>query len=177
MRGKRVPPKELVKARIRDLNKWGGRALNCGHCGQRLPDISCYPNVPPERLAQREPGFELSPNQCYIKHEDLAGWIFDGDTLRPTDYHKESTRRTRKQVRSVPVTTTRRERRLLAGRPPQTEPFRAKRLARTIPVERLMSERRQRPPSMRPAPQYIECIQCEAKNQILVELTAQGAVE
>src|SRR5690349_5777995 len=99
MRGKRVPPPDPVDAHIRIKERARNfrgviRVPNCGRCGQRLPDITCYLDVPPERLARGEPpGFELSPSRCYIDNDEIRGWVLDGQTLRPTKHHRDDRRR------------------------------------------------------------------------------------
>jgi hypothetical protein len=74
MGGKRIPPNEPVTARMRTVLRGRlptGRALNCGHCGQRLPTLTylTYPS-PLTREQQREYG-GLSPNDLYINRR---GW-------------------------------------------------------------------------------------------------------
>jgi hypothetical protein len=104
----------------------------------------------------------------YIDWREMAGWFFDGETLRPTDDHRERYQRAREKVRTTPHTETRLTRLKLAGRSPRGKSL--------VPYEE-----RQRQgglvgfPTKRPAPQRIECLQCGVEN--LVELTAQSGVE
>jgi hypothetical protein len=170
----RVPSTRRVKARIRIVNNWGKRALNCGNCGRRLPHLSCFPNVSPERLASD--GFPHSPNRCYIPDEEIRGWKIDGITLRPTEYSLQEQKQTREKVRTTPRTQTRRDRLLLAGRPPQDYPFAAKRLARTRDIDWLIDTSHSRNPGMRPAPQVVECLQCHVENDVEVDSTMHDDV-
>lgn len=155
-----------LKARIRIDGKWGGRAVYCGRCGLRLPDLACYPHVPPERIARDNPGIRISPNGCYVHKDDLPGWKLDGNTLRPTEFHKARRARTREKVRTAPSTQTRTDRRLLASRPPAFEPHVAKRFARRSSLEWIAGHLGSGEPTKHPAPQLIECPRCEFENPI-----------
>ena len=163
MRGKRFRPNEPVTARIRTVPVGRlptGRALHCGLCGQRLPTLTYLP-IPSEYLreGQREDG-GLSPNDLYIDWREMAGWAFEGETLRPTEDHREKRQRAREKVRVNP--------------PKETQPTRLKLAGRSSRGKGLIpSEERQRQgglvgfPTKRPAPQRIECSRCHAENKVV----------
>jgi hypothetical protein len=141
------------------------RVLNCGHCGQSLPRLSYFPQLASDPAAGRAVSSSLSPDHYYIDWREMAGWTFDGETLRPTDDHHAKRQRAREKVHATPRSETKRTRQKLAGR-----------------VGLLPHEERQRQgglvgfPSKRPAPRWIECSRCHVENQVAAELTAQNAV-
>ncbi|MDF3017962.1 MAG: hypothetical protein K0R44_3187, partial [Thermomicrobiales bacterium] len=115
----RIPPSEPITARMRIVHRgyWPtGRALNCGRCGHRLPTLIYLP-LPTGYLreGQRKNG-GLSPNDLYIDWRDMAGWRFDGATLRPTEEHREKRQRAREKVHANSRKETRPTRLKLAGR-------------------------------------------------------------
>ena len=169
MRGKRGPSKEPVTARMHVVRRTG-RALHCGRCGQRLPTLTyrSLARVPEYMRQEQRDNGGLSPNGLYIDWREMAGWRFDGETLRPTDDLRERYQRAREKVRTTLRAETKPTRLKLAGRAPHGKGL-------------LPGEERQRQggdvgfPPMRPAPERIECLQCGVEN--LIELIPQSAVK
>src|SRR5690349_17103871 len=152
------PRGEPVVARMRIVLRGRlptGRALQCGRCGQRLPTLSYLPlHRDIDRQAQRDNG-GLSPHDLYLDWREMPGWWFDGETLRPTEELRGRYQRAREKVRTTPGAAARGTRAKLAS---------GKGL---VP-----SEERQRQgvlgefPQLRPAPRFVECVQCGLVNLI-----------
>src|SRR5688572_5384911 len=103
MQDKPIPPREPVTVRMRITGAFDkDRVLNCGRCGQRLPTIEYLPFTDvTDQQAQRNGG-GFSPNHFYIDWREMPGWAFDGETLRPTDDHRERRQRAREKVNTTP---------------------------------------------------------------------------
>ena len=90
-------------------------AVHCGRCGQGLVDLLRIPREPPLSAHSSNPPsmfFQPPPvasaNDLYIERNEVHGWRWDGNTLRPTRYHLEQQQRAREEVWAKPRTETKR---------------------------------------------------------------------
>ena len=130
MRGKRLPPKEPVDAKLDDIERqyfpFPGVtivAVRCSRCMQGLPDLLRIPRAilvprsisnPPSTFFQTPMG--ISPNDLYIARGERYGWQWEGTTLWPTSYHLERQRRAQEAVRTQSRTETVSTRQALGSR-------------------------------------------------------------
>jgi len=175
MRGKRLPPKEPVDAKLKDIKRQHYASpeitivvVQCGRCGQGLVNLL---RIPASRFGQ--PSSAIGPQVLCLAGDEVAGWRLDGNTLRATTYHLKQQRRAIQEVWAKPRTETKSIRQALAHRSRRASgPYFTQRLGKQADLLMLTETGTE----LEVAPQWIECPQCHADVHIAQPVAAHDDV-
>jgi rubredoxin len=180
-------PQERFAAVLKDI-KWQPYpspevtivAVQCRRCGQglvdllRIPQSLLYPLNPlnPPSLLFRPPDV-ASRNGLYIERTEVHGWMWDGNTLRPTRYHLAQQQRARKEVWGKPQTETKRTRQSLAHHSRHSS---GRYFTRPLSKQGDPWRRTETGIVFEQAPESVECPQCHADIRVVPTMTAHDDV-
>jgi hypothetical protein len=155
-------------------------AVRCGNCGQglldllRIPQSLLYPRNPlnPPSIFFQPPAVG-SPNDLYIERNEVHGWRWDRNILRPTRYHLEQQQQVQKEIWAKSRTETKRLRQCLANRSRRVS---GDYFTRALGKQGDPWRRLSAGTILEVAPESIECPQCHADVHIALSVVSHDDV-